>query len=402
MLKVLIAEPTATAREGFKRRLAREGDITVVGVTENGADAIELVRQHTPDVVILAARMPELDGLATARKVAAIAPTARIVMTAGRADAGMQHEATRAGATDFLTKPISGPQLVGVIRGDPGGGDETPPSVGSSDVVAVISPSGGAGVSLIAANLGLVLAMEAQKGTVLVDLDLKSGSTHEHLGMAQSTDGGIAALAAADQMRDPEAITQMLKRPTYSTLAVLPTTQRMDLRSGATGAQLDDLVGTLRSDFDHVVVDCGKGVFESTLRVIAHADRVLLVSDLAIPSIHRARNMLRFLTSNGVPIARIQLVVNHRRQPSPADSLSPEEISRLLNFIPIAAEIPYSPEVIPASLGTAQPLVISAPTSHAARCMFALAGAPAVGAGLSPSAQPAETRRRKRLFRKGT
>ena len=71
MIEVLLADDQALVRGGFRALLDAEHDIAVVGEAGNGHEAVTLTRTKKPDVVLMDIRMPELDGLAATREVAA-------------------------------------------------------------------------------------------------------------------------------------------------------------------------------------------------------------------------------------------------------------------------------------------------------------------------------------------
>src|SRR5674476_1346363 len=117
MIRVLIADDQALVRAGFRMILEAAGDMTVVGEAENGLQALALIGQHSPDVVLMDIRMPELDGLEATRRVRAsrTAPPHVLILTTFDTDEFV-YEALKAGAAGFLLKTAPPARLVDAIR----------------------------------------------------------------------------------------------------------------------------------------------------------------------------------------------------------------------------------------------------------------------------------------------
>ena len=117
MITVLLADDQALVREGFRALIDRETDMNVLAEADNGDQAVQLSRQHRPDVVLMDIRMPGTDGLqATARILAenATAPRVLILTTFDQDD--YLYQALRAGASGFLLKDVRQAQLINAIR----------------------------------------------------------------------------------------------------------------------------------------------------------------------------------------------------------------------------------------------------------------------------------------------
>jgi DNA-binding NarL/FixJ family response regulator len=103
MTTVLIADDQALVRGGFRLILELAG-LEVVGEAADGAEALELARRLTPDVVLMDVRMPNMDGIEATRRIGlAGLPTKVLVLTTF--DLGEHvYEALRAGASGFLLR----------------------------------------------------------------------------------------------------------------------------------------------------------------------------------------------------------------------------------------------------------------------------------------------------------
>ena len=123
LVKVLLADDQALVRAGFKVLLDVEEDVTVVGEAADGADAVEQVRRHRPDVVLMDIRMPVLDGLEATRQIAAtrgLEGVRVLILTTYDTDAYV-FEALQAGASGFLFKDCGPAELLHAIRVVAGG-----------------------------------------------------------------------------------------------------------------------------------------------------------------------------------------------------------------------------------------------------------------------------------------
>ena len=122
MIRVLIVDDQSLVRAGFRMILEAEGDVEVVGEASDGAEALEAAAEHSPDVILMDVRMPNVDGLeATRRLLEGRSEGPRIlILTTFDLDEYVW-EALHAGASGFLLKDTPPEQLVDAIRVDAAG-----------------------------------------------------------------------------------------------------------------------------------------------------------------------------------------------------------------------------------------------------------------------------------------
>jgi DNA-binding NarL/FixJ family response regulator len=115
-LRVVIADDQALVRAGFRMILAADG-VDVVAEATNGAEAVDAVRRHRPDVVLMDIRMPELDGLEATRRILTDASDGPrvIILTTFDLDHYV-YAALTAGASGFLLKDVTPEHLVAAVR----------------------------------------------------------------------------------------------------------------------------------------------------------------------------------------------------------------------------------------------------------------------------------------------
>ncbi len=115
-ITVVLADDQKMVRRGLRVILDAEPDISVLAEAGDGREAVELVRELLPAVVLLDIRMPVMDGLEAARRVIALGPDTRVlILTTFDVDEYV-YEALRAGASGFLLKDAPAEQLVAAVR----------------------------------------------------------------------------------------------------------------------------------------------------------------------------------------------------------------------------------------------------------------------------------------------
>lgn len=106
MIRVLVADDSATARFLLRAILEAEGDIRVIAEAHDGAEAIEIVERDRPDLVIMDVHMPKVDGLEATKQIMIRAPTPIIIVSAVTPrDVNLSLSATHSGALLALPKP---------------------------------------------------------------------------------------------------------------------------------------------------------------------------------------------------------------------------------------------------------------------------------------------------------
>jgi DNA-binding NarL/FixJ family response regulator len=116
-IRVLIVDDHKILREGVHILLEKDPGIEVVGEAYNGENALELVEQHLPDVVLMDLNMPNLNGVDATQRILSQFPGISILILSTLEDRHLVLETIRAGAKGFVTKStISGNELVDAVR----------------------------------------------------------------------------------------------------------------------------------------------------------------------------------------------------------------------------------------------------------------------------------------------
>jgi DNA-binding NarL/FixJ family response regulator len=116
VIRVLVADDQNLVRGGFALMLSQHDDIEVVATAADGREAVRLVREHRPDVVLMDIRMPVLDGIAATEQVLREPDPPRVlVLTTFDLDDYVV-DALRVGASGYLLKDVEPEDLVRAVR----------------------------------------------------------------------------------------------------------------------------------------------------------------------------------------------------------------------------------------------------------------------------------------------
>jgi DNA-binding NarL/FixJ family response regulator len=128
-IRVVIADDHELVRAALRMVLEVEDDIELVGEARDGAEAVGLVRELNPDVVLMDIRMPNVDGLEATRRILREGSTTRVVILTTFDLDEYVYRALQAGASGFVLKDIPPEQLVASVRSAAAGEAMLSPSV---------------------------------------------------------------------------------------------------------------------------------------------------------------------------------------------------------------------------------------------------------------------------------
>lgn len=122
MIKLMIADDQELIRESLKIVLNMNVDMEVIAVAENGNEVMRLLKSHQVDVILMDVRMPELDGVQCTNLIKDKYPNIKIIILTTFDDDEYVYNALKYGASGYLLKGVSVPELSASIRSVVGGG----------------------------------------------------------------------------------------------------------------------------------------------------------------------------------------------------------------------------------------------------------------------------------------
>ncbi len=341
---------------GYDVLTARDGEV-----------GLAMTETERPDLVIADVMMPKINGYEYCRRVRAQADLAGIpiLVFSARFQPIDQETALAAGATDYIPKTVGARELIAhvekILESSP-----RAPEVKLGRVVAVFSLRGGAGVSSLAANLSVALALSRQQPVGLVDMAPLAG--HAALMLDLRPGKGLrTALAAAEQVDHGTLGPYWQTHPSGVHLLPSPLSPA-DAGEVLPGA-IEPLAAHLRRAFPAALLDLPATLNDTTAAALIASDRILLVVTPDMASLQSAAVALQALGGMGIQEECIWVVLN---APGGVGGLSPQTISKALR-VSLAATIPYEPGML-AALNSRRPLMLTSPKSAAAQAISELAG----------------------------
>ncbi|MHB1041894.1 MAG: response regulator [Eubacteriales bacterium] len=112
--RILVVDDAAFMRMLIKNIITKDGYEVIEA--ENGKVAVEMYKQHKPDLVTMDITMPEMDGIESVKLIRQIDPNANIIICSAMGQQAMVMEAIQAGAKDFIVKPFQQDRILQAIE----------------------------------------------------------------------------------------------------------------------------------------------------------------------------------------------------------------------------------------------------------------------------------------------
>ncbi|NKB31794.1 MAG: response regulator [Pseudomonadales bacterium] len=115
-ISILLVDDHELVRAGVARMLGDEDDMYVIGEAGSGEEAVEFVKHHAPDIVLMDARMPGIGGIEATHSLVKISPQIKIIAMSSVASGVIPSQMLRAGAMSFITKSVGVEEMLKAVR----------------------------------------------------------------------------------------------------------------------------------------------------------------------------------------------------------------------------------------------------------------------------------------------
>lgn len=206
-MKIIICDDQAVVRDGLELLLGLEKDLHVVGAARDGAEAVELVSQKQPDLVLMDLKMPGMNGIEATRQIRTRFPQVKVLVLTTYDDDEWLFDAIRAGASGYLLKDTPRQKVIEAIRGTVDGRSFVDPVV-AGKLLDQIASRQSQPASLLTEKLTeretdvlRLLARGLNNAEIAAQLHLSEGTVRNHvsaildkLGVSDRTQAAVIAI----------------------------------------------------------------------------------------------------------------------------------------------------------------------------------------------------------------
>ena len=320
------------------------GSLEVRWKTNSLETGIAIIRKHLPEMAIVGLGQVPTASIEGISALARDYPSLYILALSDKSDSDLILRAMRAGAHDFLCKPVKEIDLRAaaekVYKLKAARMEKRPDS---GRIVAVFSNKGGNGTTTIAVNLADALVRYHGKKVAVVDLVLAHGDVTMFFNVNPSY--SILDLAKNAQKADYDFLHTLLVKHS-SGVYILADPPMIEDAEQISAGHVKDVLNTLRSMFDYIVVDTPHQFDERTLTALEMSDTILLVSLLNLPSLRNTQKCLSLFGRIGLRDERVRLVLSRYLA---NDEIPKDSIEGILNC-PVFFAVPNDYPAVIASV----------------------------------------------------
>lgn len=314
-VKVVIVDDTEETRNNVKTLLSFEKRIEIIGEAENGEEAVFIVKESKPDIVLMDINMPIMDGIKATEEISVSAPETSVIIMSVQGENEYLRKAMSAGARDFLNKPFSSDELITTIlrtydvesqRRQHSNVTKVKEEV-KSKIITVFSTKGGVGKTTLASNLAVSMARTTKKRVALVDLDLQFGDVAIMLNA--SVKNTISDIIKEINQLDGEVIEDYMVTH-FSGVKLLPAPIKPEYAEYITASHVEKILNTLKDNYHYIIVDTSASFHETVLQALDMSDRILMLSTLDLPTIKNVKAGLDVMETLHYSKEKINIVLN--------------------------------------------------------------------------------------------
>jgi len=356
VLRICLYDPAPDDNEPFRPPFERARNVDVVDLFTRWDTLQTALRVGNVDAVVVNLDHDEQSGLLTVQRLTEFLPGCAVVGVSRDTQPDRIIAAMRAGCSQFVRWPVDPQDLTAALERIR---RTREPAGTRSRRICLIGASGGSGATTVACNLAIELAQLTDERCAVVDMDLEFGDVTCAFDCKPSY--SLADVCRSDVDVDRTMVETALHELPCK-VSILARPENVEDAAVVTPGGVLQVFRVLAQMFPFVVVDLPRGTNSITAATLQGADRVLILTQLAVPFLRNAARIYDTLLNMGTPEERIEVVLN--RGNASHERISPEEVQEHFGR-PVFAIIPNDYRRVTASRDLGHPILTDAPQSPA-------------------------------------
>ncbi|HEY3308137.1 MAG TPA: AAA family ATPase [Desulfuromonadaceae bacterium] len=342
-----------------------QGHVNVLAAVPDLQEGMKVIQSGKPQIVILGVKEIE-QGVKDTAFLLARFPQTSLFVTASDKNPDWILRLVRAGAGEYLTRPVVAQELVEAIQKVARlHAQRSGQNCEKGSAIAVYNPSAGMGTTTIAVNLAATLAKQG-KQVAVVDLNLFSGDVGAFLDLTPRYT--LSSITAKKGQIDASLLKSIVVQHD-SGIHVLSAPRDLLEADRIAPELLQEVLAVLRTIFDYTIIDSGGPLFGCNLATFDCSDRVLFTTLLNLPALNNAKRYFMAMDREGLGTDRVKLVVSRH---NPKDDIKVGDAEKILNT-KIYQTVPNAYADASSSINKGVPLVSCYPRSPVTKAVEDLA-----------------------------
>ena len=366
-LSVVVVEADKSVRKKLRNQLEQMESVQLASMARSIEEAFGAVKTSKPGILILELPQTSDKTLKWIERIKLEFPDTAIFVSSAVKTPELVISAMRAGAQEFLSRPIDSSELKKAIEKVlkiKAQIKTQAPTRGR--IISVFSKKGGLGVTTLAVNLGVALSQIAEKKAALIDLDLQLGDITSFLNLtpdynildACNEDSGVDAVKLQSCMTHHDSGVFVLSEPKNPAES-----------ENISSSQINQILRHLRSMFSYVIVDTPHAFDSRTLEAFELSDHIIVVVVPNVSSIRAAKKALGVFKDLGYVRDKVRVIVNRAGKKDP---IKVNEIEKTLHY-PVSWVVPNNYPVVIEAINSGIPLLNHKGSSNVAKSILGLA-----------------------------
>ncbi len=303
-------------------------ELDYVQILDSFVDIVEgynYILENRPNLVVIDISNKTELALDIINKISINHKTCKIIVTSSNYSTELIIKAMRAGAREFLPKPLIKEDLVGAFEKLKEQIAGLIPENNRCRVITVFSNKGGIGKTALSTNLALEIANITKEKVALIDLNLQLGDITTFLDINPAFD--ISYVIQNLSRIDETFLLSTLEKYKDTSLYVLADPPYLEQAEDITAEQISTLFSVLRQTFSYIVVDTGASFDGKTITALDNSDLILLVTIVNLPAIRNCQRCLDLFERLGYEKEKIKIVLNRYME---NDEIKVEDVEDVL------------------------------------------------------------------------